>query len=274
MKARRVLVALDASRPSLEAARTAAELARALGAELVGVFVEDLNLLRLAGLPFAMQVPVLGGAARPVERVAVEQELRALAARARQGLEQAAGSLQVAWSFEVRRGAVIEELLAAAVGAALLVVGSSGQGGRGPGGTTARAAVERSPAPVVLQGPRAAAGRGILVAFDGSPDSEGALAAGAALAPADAAISVCCLAPGAVRAARLAVQARQAAPGRVGEARWAGGASLDELLASARSQRPALLVIAAGSPLLERGGLARLLAAVTSPVLLARQAAG
>ena len=46
--ARRVVVALDASAPSREAARAAAELARRLGAvEVAGLFVEDVNVLRL-----------------------------------------------------------------------------------------------------------------------------------------------------------------------------------------------------------------------------------
>ena len=53
---RRILVALDASRHSLAALEAAAELAARLKAELVGLFVEDIDLLRLAGLPFAREI--------------------------------------------------------------------------------------------------------------------------------------------------------------------------------------------------------------------------
>ena len=46
---RRILVALDASPHSQAALQAASELAAALKAELVGIFVEDVNLLHLAG---------------------------------------------------------------------------------------------------------------------------------------------------------------------------------------------------------------------------------
>jgi hypothetical protein len=117
-------VALDASAGNREAARAAAALARALGVELAGLFVEDANLVRLAGLPFARQIPVSGGPARPVEREALEAQLRALAAAARQDLARAASSVQVTWTFEVRRGALPAEVLAAAGEADLLLLGA------------------------------------------------------------------------------------------------------------------------------------------------------
>ena len=63
---RRILVALDASRHSLAALEAASELAEALKAELVGIFVEDVNLLYLAGLPFAREVRYLSGVDRPL----------------------------------------------------------------------------------------------------------------------------------------------------------------------------------------------------------------
>ena len=46
---RRILVALDASPASLSAMQNAVELAARLGAELIGLFVEDINLLRAGG---------------------------------------------------------------------------------------------------------------------------------------------------------------------------------------------------------------------------------
>lgn len=122
MSARRVVVALDASARSREAARLAAALARGLGVELAGLFVEDVNLLRLAGLPFARQIPVSGGPPRRVEPAAMEAQLRALAAAARQDLARAASSVHVAWTFEVRRGALPAEALAAAGESDLLLL--------------------------------------------------------------------------------------------------------------------------------------------------------
>ena len=123
MSVRRVVVALDASARSREAARAAAALARALEAELAGLFVEDENLLRLAALPFARHQPVSGGPARPLDLGAVEAQLRGLASAARQELERAAASVDVRWTFEVRRGPLPGEALEAARGTDLLLLG-------------------------------------------------------------------------------------------------------------------------------------------------------
>ena len=124
MSGARLIVALDASAGNRDAARAAAALARVLGIELAGLFVEDLNLVRLAGLPFARQIPVSGGPPRPLEPRSLEAQLRALAAAARQELARAASSVQVAWSFQVRRGTLPGEALAAPGEADLLLLGA------------------------------------------------------------------------------------------------------------------------------------------------------
>jgi nucleotide-binding universal stress UspA family protein len=61
-----------------------------------------------------------------------------------------AGKPSVRWTFQVRRGSVINELLAAAQSADLLSIGRSGQGRRTTLGSTARALVQRSQRPVLL----------------------------------------------------------------------------------------------------------------------------
>ena len=63
---RRILVAVDASTHSLAALEAASVLAEVLNAELVGIFVEDINLLRLAGLPFAREVRYQSALDRPL----------------------------------------------------------------------------------------------------------------------------------------------------------------------------------------------------------------
>ena len=70
---RRILVALDASTHSLAALETAAGLAARLEAELVGLFVEDINLLRAAELPFARETSFYSSSLRPLERGELEQ---------------------------------------------------------------------------------------------------------------------------------------------------------------------------------------------------------
>ena len=53
---RRILVAVDASHHSIAALEAAVELATRFQAELLGLYVEDINLLRLAQLPFGREV--------------------------------------------------------------------------------------------------------------------------------------------------------------------------------------------------------------------------
>ena len=52
----RVMVALDSTKQSQAALKAAAELAARLNVELIGLFVEDINLLQLASLPFAREI--------------------------------------------------------------------------------------------------------------------------------------------------------------------------------------------------------------------------
>ncbi len=64
-KKNRILVAIDTSPHGRAALEAAADLAAASSAELCGLFVEDLNLLRLAGLPFAHEIEFASATPRP-----------------------------------------------------------------------------------------------------------------------------------------------------------------------------------------------------------------
>ena len=124
---RRILVALDNSRHSLAALEAAAELAARLQAELSGLFVEDINLIRLAGLPFAQEIHYPSASLRQLSRQKLDQELKARATQARQALAAAATQANVDWSFRVVRGLVAAELLAAASDVDLLSLGIASQ---------------------------------------------------------------------------------------------------------------------------------------------------
>lgn len=124
---RRVLVALDASPSSLAAARAAAGLAARLEAELVGLFVEDLDLLHLTRSPMARHVDLLTAEADSTESLDLESQLRAQAARARRALAQLAGQSGVSWSFQVARGRVAAEILAVTCESDLVSLGRFGR---------------------------------------------------------------------------------------------------------------------------------------------------
>lgn len=139
---RRILVGLDASPTSLEALRSALELAAALGAEICGVFVEDAELLSFSALPFA----TLTGAVSPrkvrMGSAELRRAFRGQAARCREALSREAELRGVKWSFQVLRGNVDEQLMEAARDADLLSLGRAGicAHRRGRGGSTAHSA--------------------------------------------------------------------------------------------------------------------------------------
>ena len=87
---RRILVALDASQESMDALSTAAQMARRLHAELIGLFVEDENLLKLVQHPFAREVNLLTSVGRSLDTATLERDLKMQAALARRGLERVA----------------------------------------------------------------------------------------------------------------------------------------------------------------------------------------
>lgn len=149
-QSKRIVVALDASSYSLAALRAAAELAELLDIELEGLFIEDINLLYLCGFPFTQEIGSYTAQARRLEDVVVERQLRTLATRIHQAMNRIVLKSPVRWTFHVRRGSVVNELLAAAQNADILSIGRSGQVRRTSLGSTARALVQNSQRPVLL----------------------------------------------------------------------------------------------------------------------------
>ncbi|HLS28914.1 MAG TPA: universal stress protein [Opitutales bacterium] len=173
MKLKRILIAVDASPHSLAALEEAAALAAQQGAELVGVFVEDSNLLRLAELPFARELMYPHILGRRLDAEQMRIRLREIAEEARHAISKVAYEAEVSWSFKVRRGSVFHELLAAAEESDLLVLGKASHFEKHRnvrlGQTAARLLVQaRGPAMVLQHGDFC---RGpALVVCDGSPE--------------------------------------------------------------------------------------------------------
>src|SRR5207253_4119602 len=111
----RIVVSLDAISETHATIEAAARLAVRWNAALHGVFVEDEDLLRLAGLPFARQVS-LGAGAEALTVVQAARQLRALAETARRELAAAARRHDLRWSFEIVRGAAAAGAVATAAG--------------------------------------------------------------------------------------------------------------------------------------------------------------
>lgn len=121
--AARVLLGLEGSEPAQELLSAATTLARGLHAELAGLFVEDVALLRMAALPFTREVGRSSGVARPIEVGDLERTLQRQAAQVREGLARIAVELALPWSFRVARGTLLDQVLGAAVATDLIVLG-------------------------------------------------------------------------------------------------------------------------------------------------------
>jgi hypothetical protein len=123
LKVRRVVAALDVAAMPVQVLDTAAVLATALHAELVGLYVEDERLLRAAELPFAQEFGLATAHARQIGVVDVERALRGQAERLRRMVGALAGPRGLAWSLDVVRGDALRSAVAYAGADDLLVIG-------------------------------------------------------------------------------------------------------------------------------------------------------
>ena len=168
---RRIVVALDTGSLSRAAVEAAAGLAAGLSAEVAAMFVEDIQLLRLAGLPFAQE---LGGASailRPLRSRDMERALAAQSRQLRRTLEETARRLPFSWTLEIVRGDLLEIALGQAA-ADLLVLGRT----RRPGyAAPEQRRVSSRPLPLI-------GARRIVAVFDESEAGKRTLEAAHALA--------------------------------------------------------------------------------------------
>jgi nucleotide-binding universal stress UspA family protein len=125
---KRIVVGID-SRPQDRAALEAAmQLAVRLQTELVGLFVEDIDLLHLAALPFAREIGFPSATARALDIEVMERSLRTLAGDIQRTMAAIAARAPVPWSFRVTRGALMHELRAAVAPGDIVVTGALGLG--------------------------------------------------------------------------------------------------------------------------------------------------
>ena len=113
MKVRRIVAALHLHRRPGNGLEAIAELASRMEADLLGLFIEDVELLRLAALPFACEIGAASARQRGMDLAEMERSMRARAQDLQAALGAALGARNVPWSFRVARGAIAGELLAA-----------------------------------------------------------------------------------------------------------------------------------------------------------------
>jgi nucleotide-binding universal stress UspA family protein len=272
---KRILVALDASTHSLAALEAAADMAAALEAELLGLFVEDENLLHLAGLPFSQEVRAPWAASREISSDRMEEDLRLQAAQARRALQAAAERVQARWSFRTVRGQVTPAVLAAALDADLVAMGrvSHPLSSRNRLGSTARAAAAGVRRSVLLMQQGGDLSYPVLVTFDGSQAAWQALLAAARLASASGdELGVLLLAetPEKVDELKDAVRAWLGQRDLRARYSWLQQATAGTLIAFVKAAADCVLVLGGDNPLLEASSIQELLDETDCPVLLVR----
>ena len=101
---RRLIVDLYHGPADAQTLRAAAEIARLLGFDLHGLFIEDEALLALAEFPFAREIRLSTHEWSPMNAVTVTADLREAAARMHRLLDDILRSVGVPGAFQVLRG--------------------------------------------------------------------------------------------------------------------------------------------------------------------------
>jgi nucleotide-binding universal stress UspA family protein len=101
---RRILVALDSSPESRALLDLAVDLAECLGSSVLGLFVEDQDILDFTDMPIARQVSSTGLGVCDLTREHMESHYRSQAAAVRRAVESAAAQRRIECAFETRRG--------------------------------------------------------------------------------------------------------------------------------------------------------------------------
>lgn len=274
---RRILVALDASPHSLAALEAACGLARRLEAELLGLYVEDINLVRLAAHPCATTFSLACPPGRPMgDDDILTRALRLQGAAARRALDEAAARARVTARFSQRQGRVEAEVLAAAEEADLLVVGWTGRAivpARSRAGSVARAVARDARASVLVLQRDLAEGGPVMLLYDGSEAAERALAVAMTLARRDGGeVAVLLLAETPRRATELerSVESRLSAAGLSGRYQMLPKADAALIRRAVGLVPGGVLVAGVGMPALAQGGAESLLDDLGCSVVLVK----
>ena len=240
---------------------------------MLGLFVEDIELLRLAGTPAAIQCVYPSASEQPLSTPRIESELRALAERARREVAGAAERAHVRWSFRTVRGKVPAEVLLAAAEADLLTLGEVGRAiARRLGlGSTARAAIAGARTSLLLvQGPVSRT-QPVLAVYDRSAGAEEVCRFAARLAESTSGrLTVLLTSPSRRREPGIEAEvARLVARKKLRvRFRWLATDEKQEFLRAVQSEEGGVLVISGQSPYLEEKIVEKILRQTAHPLLI------
>lgn len=174
LEIRRILVAVDASPHSRAALEAAVEMAARFEAEVLVLFVEDINVLRAASLPFARELGIYSARRRPMSASEVERHFRVRVRQIEQLFIRLTDRASIQGTLRVARGIVGTEIRVAAQEADVLIVGRVGWSqmrDRQVGSTTLAACCDEVPGVTVVMQEGARLSAPVVVVYDGSPAS-------------------------------------------------------------------------------------------------------
>ena len=272
---RRILLTLDAVAHSPQLLDTASRLAARLDAELHALFVEDANLLRLAGLPFAREVRLTSATTRKLQNPEMERALRAQATRAQQALAVAAGRMNVRWSFRVTRGEVAAEVASESLQTDLVTVnlGIGQQARLTRLSATIGTLVSDMSCPALMLLQDASLQPPFVTVYDGTPPSDRALTLAARLARTDSReVIVLIVASDEQARVRQRDEAvtRLTQEGAIPRPRLLGAIDPESLARAVRAVHAGTLILPLGGAVLEVETVRRLVEQVDCATLLVR----
>lgn len=204
----RIVVAVDASSLRLAPLMAASSLAIRLNAEVVGIFIEDINLFRLAEMPFIREVSFYSARTSEMSSQMIERQLRAGNRWLQQVIQMLSTSTNIRWSLQTLRGSIPADLLAAVLDTDLLILGRSGLPGMRRIGPTLRSLIEQPPRQALIINQPVRPGSRVIILYDGSESSQKALWMAELVISAENPVTVLLVAPGFEQAQRLHAQAQ------------------------------------------------------------------
>jgi len=279
-RARRLVVALDASRESLAVLEAAADLAARMQAEIQGLFVEDTDLLGLADDPLVRSFS-LSGRPQNFNADSMARALRRHMRVAQDALNRAVATRRIHGSFEVRRGRIAVSMVEETSDHDLIVVCRSGGSyailpheGRLRTGTAVRELVRNAQRSVLILNEQAKVSGDVFVVYDGSDEARKALRTAAEIADRRGTDGIkVLLGPVDDRdenALRESALAELAGSGHAPVFQTLPDSKLDALCAAVSTQPGGMLVLGSGQSILRNEDAQALLEKISCSVLLVR----
>lgn len=269
----RILVALDPSAHSVAALGAAATMAARFDAELLALFVEDINVRRLTELPFVQEVGFYTGSCRRVETRELSRQLRVQAGRMRRHFRITTRHITTRCRFREIRGRVAREVLTEAGEADVVILGKGAWSAVDTGrlAPDVREVLREAAASTLVLQAQSEVRPPLRVVYTGTPLSQKALLIAAGLAE-QGHLIVFILADDSRKASRLREEARETVEDQEVEAlfRTLDEASLSHLAYLTAQEEGGTLVIPADTEAVLDKPLLDFLDEMSDPVLIVR----